>query len=150
MGERAGAVVTIRPRKIRIIAWFLAVLVVLAMIVVGVLLKQSNTAALTFRTADQLAMIGLGLIIGGGILVLTRPYVRADATGLVVRNLGGPKHVPWQVVRSVRFSGAVPWATLELEDDDALTLLAIQAVDGESAADATEVLRRLLAESRSG
>ncbi len=131
-------------------AWSLALLVVVAMIVVGVLLKQSSTAALTFRTADQLAMIGLGLIIGGGILVLTRPYVRADAAGLVVRNLGGPRHIPWQVVRSVRFSGAVPWATLELEDDDALTLLAIQAVDGEAAADATDDLRRLLLASRTG
>ncbi len=150
MDDRPDAVLTIRPRKIRIIAWSLAVLVVLAMIVVGLLLKQSSTAAITFRTADQLAMIGLGLIIGGGVLVLTRPFVRADAAGLVVRNLGGVKHIPWQVVRSVRFSGAAPWATLELEDDDALTLLAIQAVDGEAAADGTEKLRRLLAESRNG
>ncbi|MGI8652094.1 MAG: PH domain-containing protein [Geodermatophilaceae bacterium] len=131
-------------------AWSLAVLVVLAMIVVGVLLKQSSTAAVTFRTADQLAMIGVGLILGGAILVLARPYVRADAGGLVVRNLGGVKHIPWQVVRSVRFSGAAPWATLELEDDDALTLLAIQAVDGDLAAEATEALRRLLAQSRAG
>ena len=85
-------------------AWSLAVLVVVAMVVVGLLLKQSNTGGVTFRTADQLAMIGLGLIIGGAILVLTRPYVRADAAGLVVRNLGGVKHIPWQVVRAVRFS----------------------------------------------
>jgi len=129
-------------------AWSLATVVVAAMVVVGLLLKQSNTGGLAFRTADQLAMIGLGLIIGGGILVLTRPYVRADAAGLVVRNLGGAKHIPWQVVRAVRFSDAAPWASLELEDDDALTLLAIQAVDGEAAADATEGLRRLLRESR--
>jgi len=139
---------TIRPRKLRIMAWSLAAVVVVAMVVVGVLLKQSSTAALTFGTADQLAMIGLGLIIGGGILVLARPYVRADAAGLVVRNLGGARHIPWQVVRAVRFSGAAPWATLELEDDDALTLMAIQAVDGELAADATEGLRRLLNQSR--
>jgi len=141
-------VLTIRPRKLRIMAWTLAALVVLAMVVVGLLLKQSSTAGLTFRTADQLAMIGLGLIIGGGVLVLTRPYVRADAAGLAVRNLGGVRHIPWQVVRSVRFSGAAPWATLELEDDDALTLMAIQAVDGAAAADATDSLRRLLIESR--
>jgi hypothetical protein len=143
-------VLTIRPRKIRIMAWSLAVLVVVAMVVVGLLLKQSNTGGVTFRTADQLAMIGLGLIIGGAILVLTRPYVRADAAGLVVRNLGGVKHIPWQVVRAVRFSGAVPWASLELQDDDELTLLAIQAVDGDAAAEATEGLRRLLEKSRAG
>ena len=131
-------------------AWSLAVLVVVAMVVVGLLLKQSNTGGVTFRTADQLAMIGLGLIIGGAILVLTRPYVRADAAGLVVRNLGGVKHIPWQVVRAVRFSGAVPWASLELQDDDELTLLAIQAVDGDAAAEATEGLRQLLEKSRAG
>ena len=141
---------TIRPRRLRIIAWVLAALIVVAMVVVGLLLKQSNAGGVTFRTADQLAMIGLGLIIGGGTLIMTRPYVRADAAGLVVRNFGGAKHIPWQVVRSVRFSGAAPWATLELEDDDALTLLAIQAVDGEAAADATDDLRRLLLASRTG
>ncbi len=141
---------TIRPRKIRIIAWSLAVLVVVAMVMVGVLLKQSNTAAVTFRTSDQLAMIGLGLILAGAILVLTRPYVRADADGVVVRNLGGVTRVPWQVVKAVRFTDANPWATLELQDDDALTLLAIQAVDGAAAAEATENLRRMLNESRAG
>lgn len=142
------SVLTIRPRRLRIIAWVLATLIVVAMIVVGLLLKESNAGGVTFRTADQLAMIGLGLIIGGGTLIMTRPYVRADAAGLVVRNFGSAKHIPWQVVRAVRFSGAAPWATLELEDDDALTLLAIQAVDGEAAADATDGLRRLLSESR--
>lgn len=129
-------------------AWVLAGLIVVAMVVVGLLLKQSSSGAVTFRTADQLAMIGLGLIIAGGVLIMTRPYIRADAAGLVVRNFGGPKYIPWQVVRTVRFSGAAPWATLELQDDDALTLLAIQAVDGETAADATDALRRLLVESR--
>lgn len=141
---------TIRPRKLRFMAWALAALVVVAMVVVGLLLKRSSTGAVTFRTADQLAMIGLGLIIAGGILVLTRPYVRADAAGLVVRNLGGAHHIPWPVVRAVRFGDAAPWATLELQDDDALTLLAIQAVDGDAAAEATEGLRRLLHESRAG
>lgn len=141
---------SIRPRKTRIAAWTLAVFVVIAMVVVGLLLKQSNAGAVTFRTADQVAMIGIGVIIGGGILFLARPYVRADSAGITVRNLGGVQHIPWQVVRAVRFTDASPWATLELEDDDALTLLAIQAVDGERAADATEALRRLLAQSRTG
>lgn len=141
-------VVTIRPRKLRIMAWVLAVFVLVAMVVVGLLLKSSSTGVAIFRTTDQVAMIGLGVIIAGAVLVLTRPYVRADAAGIVVRNLGGPTHLPWQVVRSVQFSDAAPWATLELEDDDALSMLAIQAVDGRSAAEATEALRRLLRDSR--
>lgn len=130
-------------------SWVLAVVILGGMIAVGVLLKQSNTGGVTFHTSDQVAMIGLGVIIAGGVLILTRPYVRADGDGVRVRNFGGVKHIPWQVIRAVRFSDASPWATLELEDDDALTLLAIQAVDGEAAADATEALRRLLTESRS-
>jgi hypothetical protein len=146
--SETNPVLTIRPRRLRIIAWVLAGLIVVAMVVVGLLLKQSNAGGVTFRTADQLAMVGLGLIIATGVLIMTRPYVRADTAGLLVRNFGGAKRIPWQVVRSVRFSGAAPWATLELEDDDALTLLAIQAVDGEAAAEATEALRQMLAESR--
>lgn len=142
-----AAALTIRPRKLRILSIVLAVVILAAMVTVGLLLKQSNTGAATFRTADQVSMIGLGVIIAGGILILTRPYVRVDGEGLAVRNFGGVKHIPWQVIRSVRFSDSSPWATLELEDDDALTMLAIQAVDGASAAEATEELRRRLRES---
>ena len=39
-----------------------------------------------FRIADQVAMVMIGALIAGGVLLLARPRVRADADGIEVRN----------------------------------------------------------------
>ena len=60
----------------------------------------------------------------------------------------GEKAVPWEVVREVRLDDGAPWASLELQDDDTLGLLAVQANDGASAVGAVLGLRALLRASR--
>ena len=65
-----------------------------------------------------------------------------------MRNLFNTVTVPWQVVRAVRFARGASWASLELADDDELSVMAIQAVDAEAALSAVRRLRELLAESR--
>lgn len=133
----------VRPYWTRIVVWVMSVLLVAAMVVVGLLLKQSNSGTVTFQTADQVAMIGFGVLAATAMLVLTRPYLKADERGVEIRNLGGVTRLPWQVIRSVRFSGATPWATLELADDDTISVLAIQEVDRLRAVRAIEALRAL-------
>lgn len=136
-------VLVVRPYWTRIVVWVMSVLLVAAMVVVGLLLKQSNSGTVTFQTSDQVAMIGLGVLAAAAMLVLTRPYVKADERGVEIRNLGGVTRLPWQVIRSVRFSGSTPWATLELADDDTISVLAIQEVDRLRAVRAIEALRDL-------
>lgn len=133
----------VRPYWTRIVVWVMSVLLVAAMVAVGLLLKQSNSGTVTFQTSDQVAMIGFGVLAAAAMLVLTRPYLKADERGVEIRNLGGVIRLPWQVIRSVRFSGATPWATLELADDDTISVLAIQEVDRFRAVRAIEALREL-------
>ncbi|HEX2073490.1 MAG TPA: PH domain-containing protein [Geodermatophilus sp.] len=137
------------PRRWRMVCAGLAAVVVVVMAVVGLTLKD-NAAGVAFTTADQVAVVGLGLVLGAGLLALGRPRVDADADGIRVRNLAGVREVPWSAVRAVRFDRRFKWATLLLTNDDEFALLAIQGADGDRAADAVEGLRALLAASRAG
>src|SRR5262245_27621975 len=98
-----------------------------------------------FQTGDQFAMIGLGLLGALGILLMTRPRVWADARGIRIRNVLGGYDLPWEVVRSIRFTKGSPWASLELQDDDVVSVMAVQAADKEYAVVTLRGLRALLA-----
>jgi hypothetical protein len=143
----APASVSAVPRRLRILCAVAAAVVVAVMLVVALLLKTTADGVVTFRTSDQVAVAGLGLLLGAGILALGRPRVDADAEGIRVRNV--LRHeLPWSAVREVRFDKDSPWAALRLTNDDDLSVLAIQAVDGERAVLAIEGLRALHAAAR--
>lgn len=132
----------------RLVCGAVAAVVVVVMVVVAVLLKSSSTGTVSFHTADQVAMIVLGLVIGGAILLLGRARVDADADGVRVRNILATHRLPWDLVRAVRFEHSSAWASLALTNGDELSVLAVQAADGERAAEAVEGLRALLEASR--
>src|SRR5690606_5461347 len=91
----------------------------------------------------QIAMVTVGALIAGGVLLLTRPRVRAGAAGVEVRGVLGETLFDWEQVRGVSFPDRKSWARLELADDDYVPLLAIRANDKEYAAQALERLRAL-------
>ena len=140
----SDAVVTVRPRRLRVVCWVSAG----ALLVVFAGLATSLTGTTgdgygTFQRGDQLAMVGLGVLAALGVLLFTRPRVVADARGVQVRNVLGSYDLPWEVVRGVRFDRGAPWASLELHDDDLLPMVALQAADKEHAVEAVRALRRL-------
>ena len=47
-----------------------------------------------FRVADQVGLIGVGVLIAAGIMTAARPRLRVDATGLWVRNVLGEAFFP--------------------------------------------------------
>ena len=134
------------PRRLRVVTALAATGLVVAMTVVAVLLKSSTTGVVAFHTADQVAMVGLGLAMGAGVLLVGRSRVEADAERLRVRNVLVDHEVPWSAVRAVRFDEHSPWATLLLSNDDELAVSAVQAADGDRALVAVRGLRALLAD----
>lgn len=142
--EPAPRPVSAVPRRLRLICALAATALVAVMTVVAALLKSSTTGVVAFQTADQVAMVVLGLAMGGGVLCLARPRVDADAAGIRVRNVVGTHELPWSMVRAVRFDRHSPWASLLLSNGDELSVLAVQAADKGRAADAVEGLRALL------
>ena len=123
-----------------------ALLVVFA--TVAYLLPRGSSGGEQFGPADQVAFFLIGVLLGAVVLQFTRVRVVADSRGVRVRNYVGEKFVPWQVVAGVRLDDGSPWASLDLQDDDTIALLAVQANDGSSAIDAVLALRALLAASR--
>ena len=71
----------VRPRKITILATIAAVVVVGVSVVAGLLLKDVNDGV-TFRTTDQVGLIGVGIVLSGAILTTARPRLRATEAGL--------------------------------------------------------------------
>jgi len=142
-------VVRFRPRRARIVCWVLAAAVVVVCTLVSFGLRGSTgDGPGVFEAGDQWAMIGLGVVLAGGILMFTRPRVEADSTGIRVRNVVGGYDLPWEVVRAVRFGRGAPWASLDLEDDETVAVMAVQAADKEHAVEAVRTLRALLTEHR--
>jgi hypothetical protein len=150
MTSSAPAPVVVRPRQLARVCWAIAVFVVVVFALLAVALGRGPVGPSTFRLADQIAFTALGVLIALGPLSFTRARVVADAAGVRVRNLLGERFVPWQVVRAVHLQEGTPWATLELHDDDTISLLAVQSGDGESTVEAVLALRSLLTESRAG
>jgi hypothetical protein len=139
------AAVTAVPRRLRLICACAAAVVVVAMVVVAALLTSSSTGVVTFGPADQVAVAGLGLFVGAGILALSGSRVDADADGVRVRNVLVRRELPWELVRAVRFDREASCASLEMSYGDEVMLLAVRAADGERAVAAVDGLRALLA-----
>lgn len=142
--------VDVRPRRLTRVCWGVAVLVTVLFGLVARALGGGPAGGAQFRLPDQIAFFVLGLLIAGGVLLFTRSRVQADAQGVSVRNPLSSKRVPWQVVRAVRLDDGAPWAVLELQDDETVQLLAVQAHDGDLAVDAVLRMRALLRASRGG
>jgi len=60
-----------------------------------------------------------------------------------IRNVVGGYDLPWSVVRAVRFDRNSPWATLELTNDEQVSVHALQAADKDYAVDGVRALRAL-------
>lgn len=131
-----------RPVKTTVVCVLTAAVVAGGSVAVGVLLKRSE-AGTAFHTSDQVAIIVLGLLIATGILAFTRPRVDADTERIVVRNVVRTHRLPWAVVEGISFPDGAAWPTLQLRDDDTVTVLAVQAVDGARAGRAFGRLRAL-------
>lgn len=138
----APETVVVRPRRTAIVAVVCAAAVLAIFVVVAVLLRTVTTGVY-FRFADQVAMVIIGAMLAGGVLLLARPRVRADADGIEVRNVLVTRTLPWEVVERVAFPDGASWARLELIGDDYLPVLAIQAVDGERAVEGIRRVRAL-------
>ncbi len=136
--------VVYRPKRIRWVAGPSAAAVVVLFTVLSFSLHgATGEGPGQFARGDQTAMIGLGVLIGLGILAFTRPRVRADAEGVHIRNVVGGYDLPWSVVRAVRFDRSSPWATLELHNDETVSIHALQAADKQYAVEGVRVLRAL-------
>ncbi|KUI07505.1 hypothetical protein AU191_18465 [Mycolicibacterium acapulense] len=135
--------VEIRPHLAPYFAYGAAALILAAHVTVGALLKISSTGVI-FRTADQVAIALLGVVIAGVVSMFARPRLRVGAAGVSVRNLVNDKTIPWSDVVDISFPRGARWARVDLPDDEYIPIMAIQAVDKGRAIDAMDRVRDVL------
>ncbi len=136
-----------RPRLTPMFAYAAAVVLVVAHIAIGLVLKMGSSGVV-FQTADQVAMGVLGVVLAGLALLFTRPRLRVGAAGISVRNVFSDKLIPWADVVGVSFPVGSRWARVDLPDDEYIPIMAIQAVDKERAVHAMDAVRDELARHR--
>jgi hypothetical protein len=134
----------VRPHLTPYFAYTAAFVIAAGLIAVGFLLKIRSTGVY-FQTSDQVAMGGLGIVLGGSVLLFTRPRLRVGKAGVAVRNLVGEKLISWNDVVDVSFPRGSRWARVDLPEDEYIPVLAIQAVDKERAVEAMDAVRKLMA-----
>src|SRR3569833_2623119 len=106
------------PRRMRQLCAVAAAVVVAVMTYVALTLQSSSTGVVQFGTVDQVAVFGIGLVVGAGLLALGRSRVDADAEGVRFRNVALGHALPWTAVRAVAFERKSPWASLVLRNGD--------------------------------
>ncbi|MGZ6825470.1 MAG: PH domain-containing protein [Mycobacteriales bacterium] len=141
-----AAPVEVRPERLVRICRVLAAVIVVAFGVLALLLPRGSSGDQRFGVGDQVSFFVIGLLLAVGVLALTRARVRANASGVWVRNVLGERFFPWGVVVGVGLPEGAPWAQLELHDDETVALLGIQTSDGDRAVEAVLALRALARE----
>ena len=133
----------VRPRRMRQWAWAAAIALALGHLIAALLMKV-KASGVTFQVADQVALVLLGLIAAGAILLFTRPRLRGGPAGLALRNVFGERLIPWSQVVGVSFPQDKHWARIDLPGDEYLPVMAIQQIDREHAVAAMTALRELV------
>lgn len=137
--------VSARPVRTARIANACAAIVVIVFVVVAVLMRRDNAGA-HFGHLDQVFTVILGLIIGAGLRIPTRPRLRADLDGVYLRSyLGDYRTIPWAAVVAVEFPRKNRFARLRLPADETLAIYAVQRMDRDDAVRAMQGLRALFA-----
>jgi asparagine N-glycosylation enzyme membrane subunit Stt3 len=139
------------PRRLRILA-VVTVVALCTLTLVGWFALPRDIRQL-FTVSQLLTLLGVLALLVGVIVAVAASSVRADETGLWIRNGLRSYQVPWGRVHKIIFRSGDPWAQLLLTpadgsefqvdlDAEKRLLMAIQAVDGERAQRSVEELRR--------
>jgi hypothetical protein len=147
------APVVFRPRRLRVVAWVITV-VLCAVTAFGWFALPGEIRVL-FSFSQRLTLLGVLAALVLVMLAVAASSVRVDDDGLRIRNGLRTHTVSWSRVQQVMLRPGDPWAFLLLKpadgrpfspdlDAEKRYLVALQAGDGAYAAEAVAELRRRL------
>lgn len=132
-----------RPQGPRIVAYGIAVILIVLTITVGAALPQDIADQFTtFELGTLAVLLGSTLI---GLNAVTRSFVKVSDTGLHIRNGYRDRHLAWGDIQGVSFRAGAPWPTLVTGEGERVMLFAIQGSDGPTAQSAVDAIRGRLA-----
>ncbi|MFF8879281.1 PH domain-containing protein [Streptomyces flaveolus] len=134
--------VTFRPGRTRAVLVGLAVATVVTVSAVGMLLNGLGPG-------ERLSFVLTALFLAGVLLLLSRPKVVADESGVTVVNLTAKRRLEWPEILRVNLRAGDPWVFLDLSDGTSLPVLGIQPGIAKQRAIADARALRALVEARS-
>lgn len=111
--------VTFRPNGTR------AVLLSVGTVMLAVITAMSVTLE-KLNTAERVSFVFVGLLFFGVLVLLSRPKVVADGTGVTVVNITRTRRLEWAQIVRVNLRVGDPWVFLDLSDGTSLAVLGIQ------------------------
>ncbi|GHA89925.1 membrane protein [Streptomyces tendae] len=135
--------VTFRPGRTRAVLIVLAVVTFVTVTVLGMVLAGLGPG-------ERLSFVLTALLLAGVLLLLARPRVVADESGVTVVNLTAVRRLAWPEILRVNLRQGDPWVFLDLSDGTSLPALGIQPGIAKQQALADARALRDLVEARSG
>ncbi|MEU9285183.1 PH domain-containing protein [Streptomyces sp. NPDC048275] len=134
--------VTFRPGRTRAVLLTAGAAIFVVITVVAMLLEQLSPG-------ERLSFVFTAALLFGVLLMLSRPKVVADESGVTVVNITSRRHLDWAEILQVNLRPGDPWVFLNLSDGTSLPALGIQpGIAKQHAIDDARTLRAL-AEARS-
>ncbi|MCX5088876.1 PH domain-containing protein [Streptomyces sp. NBC_00365] len=134
--------VTFRPSRTRAVLLTAGAAIFVVISTVAMLLEQLSPG-------DRLTFIFTGALVFGVLLMLSRPKIVADETGVTVVNITSRRHLDWAEILQVNLRPGDPWVFLNLSDGTSLPALGIQPGIAKQRAIEDARALRALAEARS-
>ncbi|MFI6090029.1 PH domain-containing protein [Streptomyces sp. NPDC051218] len=134
--------VTFRPSRTRAVlltagAAILVVLTVIALLIPGL------------SPGERLSFIFTGVLLLGVLMLLSRPKVVADESGVTVVNIATSRRLAWAEIVQVNLRPGDPWVFLNLSDGTSLPVMGIQPGIAKQRAISDARSLRALADARS-
>ncbi|MFI5758813.1 PH domain-containing protein [Streptomyces sp. NPDC051569] len=133
--------VTFRPTRTRAVLLSVGAVMFAVITAVALLLDMTGGSRMSF--------ILTALLIFGVLVLLSRPQVVADESGVTVVNVTRTRRLAWAEILRVNLRPGDPWVFLDLSDGTSLPVLGIQPGIAKAHAIRDARALRALAESRS-
>ena len=111
--------VTFRPGRTRVVLLSAAAAIFVVITVVALLLEQLGPG-------ERLSFVFTAALLSGVLLLLARPKVVAEESGVTVVNIAGRRRLAWAEILQVNLRPGDPWVFLDLSDGTSLPALGIQ------------------------
>ncbi|GGZ59668.1 PH domain-containing protein [Streptomyces bluensis] len=134
--------VTFRPGRTRAVLLTASVAIFVVITVIAMLLEQLGPG-------ERMSFVFTGALLSCVLLLLSRPKVVADESGVTVVNIVGKRRLEWAEILQVNLRPGDPWVFLNLSDGSSLPALGIQPGIAKQRAIEDARTLRALAEARS-
>ncbi len=134
--------VTFRPGRTRAVLLSAGVAIFVVITTVAFLLPQLGPG-------ERLSFVCTAALLFGVLLLLARPKVVADESGVTVVNIASRRRLAWAEILQVNLRPGDPWVFIDLSDGTSLPALGIQPGIAKQHAIEDARTLRALAEARS-